>query len=99
MPRSFKWSVPFGSPDKMFVVAVILPISSFFIGSACYLTKNGNYDAPHYEVSARPPVTVFLLDTNILLFPKALSLCCSLRMTDEVSNPHNTTGKSVVYVF
>lgn len=95
VPRSFKWSVPFRSPDKNVVLAVLSPVSSS-IGSACYLTKNRNYDAPHYEVFALPPVTVFLLDTNILLFPNTLSLCCSLRMTDEVSNPHSTTGKCVV---
>jgi len=45
------------------------------------------------------PVTSSLLGPNILLstlFSKALSLCSSLNVSDQVSNPYTTRGKIIV---
>jgi hypothetical protein len=45
------------------------------------------------------PAASSLLDPNILLstlFSNTLSLCSSLRVSDQVSHPYKTTGKIIV---
>jgi hypothetical protein len=45
------------------------------------------------------PVASSLLGPNIFLstlFSNTLSLCCSLRVRDQVSHPYKTTGKIIV---
>jgi hypothetical protein len=45
------------------------------------------------------PITSSLLGPNILhstLFSNTLSLCSSLHVRDQVSNPYKTTGKIIV---
>jgi hypothetical protein len=59
--------------------------------------KVSNYEAPQSCSFLQPPVTVFLLDPNIL--SSFLSLCYSVMVRDQVLHPRKGTRKIIILIF
>jgi hypothetical protein len=63
------------------------------------MARSTSYEAPHYSVSSKSPVTSSLFGPNILLstlFSNTLSLWSPLNVRDQISHPYRTTGKIIV---
>jgi len=99
-------SFPQGSPPEHCMCLSSPPyvphtphISLFFIWSLKYYLVSSTDHKTSLRRLPHSPVTSTFLGPNIFLstlFSKILSLCFSLNVTDQVSNPYNTTGNIIV---
>ena len=109
-PRSPKWSLSLSFPHQILVIVSPIPIRATCPAHLILLdfltrTKLGEqYRSLGSSLCSflHSLVTSSLLGSNILLntlFPNTLSLCSSLTVSDQVSQPYKTTGRIIVLYF
>jgi len=101
MPKSYRWFHNFRLPHQNSASIFLHPIratcnTNLILSQLTNPWLETNYGVPHYVVFSIP-VTPSLIVPNIslsTLFPTTLSLCSSLNVGNQVSQPHKAVGKN-----